>query len=258
MMSCPERGPALHAYADGELDALGTAALEAHLRDCAGCRAELDDIEAVRTALRAPEARVRAPEALRMRIEALADVRPAAPPQRWNWPSFAGGGAIGALAASIALMLALPQLASPTLTGQLTDELPGELVASHVRSLQASHLVDIPTSDRHVVKPWFNGRIDFAPPVPELAPQGFPLVGGRLDVIGGRTVAAIVYKRRLHTINLFVRPAGGSSSQTALTRDSYSLVHWTANGLDFWAVSDVGAADLGEFEKSFRAASAKL
>jgi anti-sigma factor RsiW len=252
MMSCPERGPALHAYADGELDALGTAALEAHLRDCAGCRSELDDIEAVRAAMRAPEARLRAPEALRLRIEALADMpRAAKPAPRWNWPSFAGGGAIGALAASIALTLALPQLTSPT----LTDELPAELVASHVRSLQASHLVDIPTSDRHVVKPWFNGRIDFAPPVPELAPQGFPLVGGRLDVIGGRTVAAIVYKRRLHTINLFVRPAGGSSTQTAFTRDSYSLVHWTTSGLDFWAVSDVGAADLGEFEKAFRAAS---
>ncbi len=252
MMSCPERGPALHAYADGELDALGTATLESHLRDCPGCRAELDDIEAVRAAMRAPDARLRAPDALRRRIEALADAElVGAPPQRWNWPSFAGGGALGALAASIALMLALPQFTAPS----LPEELPGELVASHVRSLQVSHLVDIPTSDRHVVKPWFNGRIDFAPPVPELKPQGFPLVGGRLDVIGGRTVAAIVYKRRLHTINLFVRPAGANATQTSVSRDSFSLVHWTANGLDFWAVSDVGAGELEEFARDFRAAS---
>ena len=252
MTPCPEHAQALHAFADGELDAMATVALEAHLRDCPACRAELDGIEAVRGALRAPGTRRRAPEALRERILALAEAEaPAAraPTRRLDWRSFGGGGAIGALAASIVLLLALPQLTAPSL--------PGELVASHIRSLQAAHLVDVQTSDRHVVKPWFNGRIDFSPPVPQLAPQGFPLVGGRLDVIDGRTVAAVVYKRRLHTINVFVRPASGvpGATQATLTRDSYALVHWTAGGLDYWAVSDIGTDELDEFAKAFRAAS---
>jgi anti-sigma factor RsiW len=252
MTPCSEHALALHALADGELDAMATVALEAHLRDCPGCRAEFETIEVVRTALGSPDARPRVPQALRERTAALGGEPIAATPsraRRLHWASFGGGGAIGALAASIALLLAVPELSGPSLSD--------DLVASHVRSLQASHLVDIQTSNRHVVKPWFNGRIDFAPPVPDLAQQGFPLVGGRLDVIGRRTVAAIVYRRGLHTINLFVWPAGTApiGSQGAQARDSYGLVHWTEGGLDYWAVSDVSAKDLADFARAFRAAA---
>jgi anti-sigma factor RsiW len=250
MTPCSEHALALHALADGELDAIATVALEAHLRECPGCRAELDTIEAVRTALGSADVRPRAPQALRERVGALVEKPVTRGRGRGlDWRSFGGGGAIGALAASIALLIAVPQVSAPSL--------PDELVAGHVRSLQASHLVDIQTSNRHVVKPWFNGRIDFAPPVPDLAQQGFPLVGGRLDVIGKRTVAAIVYKRGLHTINLFVRPAGAFSTggPGMQTRDSYALFHWTAGGLDYWAVSDVSSKDLAQFAQAFRAAA---
>jgi anti-sigma factor RsiW len=252
MTACPDQELALHAFADGELDAMATAVLETHLRGCAACREALAEIEAVRAALADPSLRLKAPEVLRARVEALSapERRPVAP-RGFDWRVFGGGGAVGALAATLALFLIVPQMAAPNL--------PDELVASHVRSLQAAHLVDVATSDRHVVKPWFNGRIDFAPQVPDLAEQGFPLVGGRLDVIDGRTVAALVYKRRLHSINLFVRPAHGVNllGASATRRDSYSLAHWTAGGLDYWAVSDIDQADLDLFRRTFVATAGK-
>jgi anti-sigma factor RsiW len=131
--------------------------------------------------------------------------------------------------------------------------LTGELVASHVRSLQVAHLVDVETSDQHVVKPWFNGKLDFSPPVVELKDQGFPLVGGRLDYMNGRTVAAIVYRRGRHVINLFVWPdtaIGGP--ETVNAGQGYGLRHWRAGGLTFWAVSDVNPADLTQFEADLK------
>ena len=253
MTACSERLLALQAFADGELDALAVIELEAHLRACPACREELERIEAIRRKLRAGDLRPAAPAALRERVDEL--LAPATSPARAGnrarglaWSAL-GGGAIGAIAASLALLLALPQLAEPGL--------PGELVASHIRSLQAAHLVDVATSDRHVVKPWFEGRIDFSPPVPDLARQGFPLVGGRLDVIDGESVAAIVYKRSLHRINLFVRPAPALSSPfaTSMRHDSYSLARWRAGGLEFWAVSDIDAADLAAFRRAYTAAA---
>jgi len=246
MTDCPDP-LLLHGLVDGELDAANAVALEAHLRTCTGCAEELGRIEALRARLAGPALRHRPPPGLAGRIErALADVggrpvRRAAPPRA---PWFAGG-ALGAVAAALALLVAAPQLTS---TG-----LEDELVADHVRSLLAAHVVDVATSDRHVVKPWFNGRIDFAPPVPELAAQGFPLVGGRLDYLDGKVVAAIVYKRRLHTLNLFVRPAPALASPVAFTarRQGYSLARWTGAGLEYWAVSDVASEDLAAFRKAF-------
>lgn len=245
MTVCPDRAMALHALADGELDALAAVALETHLRGCAGCRGEYERIEHVRAALADPALRPAAPAALRARIVAQTAAPSRAQAPRHGWGAFAGGGLAGALAASLALMLAVPQVAEPGLAD--------ELVASQIRSLQAGHLVDVVTSNRHVVKPWFNGRIDFSPPVADLAARGFPLVGGRLDVIGGRTVAVLVYRRRLHHINLFVRPAAGLASP--IMRDmrhaSYSLARWTAGGLEYWAVSDIEPGELEEFRRAF-------
>ena len=142
------------------------------------------------------------------------------------------GGAIGALAASLALFAFIPQ----------GEGLEGQLIDAQARSLEAQHLVDVTTSDRHVVKPWFNGQIDFAPPVVDLKDQGYPLVGGRLDRVAGRRVAALVFYRGPHTINLFIWPGDGPASPALEKKDGYSLVHWGANGLTFWAVSDVDAA----------------
>jgi anti-sigma factor RsiW len=127
-----------------------------------------------------------------------------------------------------------------------------ELVSSHVRSLQPGHLTDVQTTNQHIVKPWFNGRIDFSPPVPELADHGFPLAGGRLDSIDGKTVAAIVYHRRLHTVNLYVWPAENSASRS-LVKDGFAVEEWSDGGLRFAAVSDISPKELEEFHRAFRA-----
>jgi anti-sigma factor RsiW len=249
MTACPDRLPLLHALADGELDAANSIALETHIKSCAGCAEESARIEALRARLAGPALRHPAPPGLRGRLDrALAAAAPAPRGHVSRVPS-AAGGALGAIAASLALIFALPQLTS----GGIEDE----LVSDHVRSLLAAHVTDVATSDRHVVKPWFNGRIDFAPPVPELAPQGFPLVGGRLDYLEGRVVAAIVYRRRLHTINLFVRPASArvAPGGFAARRHGYSLVRWVRGELEYWAVSDVDTSDLEAFRDAFTRAA---
>lgn len=246
MKACADRLLLLQSLVDGELDAANSLAIEAHLKSCEGCAEELHRLEALRGLLADPALRSEAPKGLRERLDAA--FKPAPAPRRRAGPWLAGG-AFTAVAASLALLLAMPQLT--------TVPMQEQLVSSHVRSLLANHLTDVQTSDRHVVKPWFNGRIDFAPPVVELAPQGFPLVGGRLDYIGGRVVPAIVYRRRLHTINLFVMPAGNLSSPAPVStrRDGYSLVRWTRSGLQYWAVSDLDPAELDQFRRAFEQAA---
>lgn len=255
MTACPDREMALHALIDGELDSANNLAIEAHVRGCAGCTAALEELTAIRTMLQPAALRYRAPSGLRDRVIAQIDSgydsAPAAAsrPLRGSLRPWLGGGALGALAASVALLIVVPQLS--------TTGLQDQLVASHVRSLQGGHLTDIATSDRHVVKPWFNGRIDFSPPVVELAAQGFPLAGGRLDYVEGRTVASLVYHRRLHTINLFIRPAPklGLPVTATMRRDSYTLTRWRSGRLEYWAVSDIEPAELDAFRADFRAAT---
>lgn len=246
MSGCGDREMAMHALLDDELDALGTVALEEHMRGCASCRDAFGRLEQLRGILSEPELRHRAPDALRERIMATL------PPQRAtsaarapSWRAWSGGAVGGAIAASLALLVGMPQLSEPGIADQLVD--------GHIRSLQSAHLIDVATSDRHVVKPWFNGRIDFAPQVVDLKPQGFPLVGGRLDVIDQKTVAVLVYRRRLHSINLFVRPAPAIASPFVRSQrhDSYNLVRWTSGGLEFWAVSDLGSEELEQFQQAF-------
>lgn len=250
MSACVDREMLLHALIDGELDAANSIAIETHLKACPGCAGELARIEAVREALSQSAMKHRSPAGLQERIAAQIDGqsgRAAAPvsQQRSIRPWLAGG--ISAIAASLLLIVAVPQL---TATG-----MEDQVIASHVRSLLANHLTDIATSNQHVVRPWFNGKIDFAPPVIELADQGFPLAGGRLDYLDGRVVPALVYHRRLHSINLFIRPAGNFSSPVGITarHNGYTLIRWTRAGLEYWAVSDINPDELELFRRGFDA-----
>jgi anti-sigma factor RsiW len=248
---CQDRDLALQAMLDDELDPLAAAALKEHLRGCAGCREAFAKAQQLRLALRRSQLHATAPDHLRTRIAALMGeaASPAWQRVRPGIVPWLGGGAIGALAASLLLLLAVPMATEPTLAD--------EVMSSQIRSLQSGHLVDVETSDRHTVKPWFNGRIDFSPPVVDLAPQGFPLVGGRLDVLEGRTVAALVFKRRLHTINLFIRPQPAGTRDAALARQGYAIEKWSAGGLEYWAVSDIPASELSNFHRIFAEESRK-
>jgi anti-sigma factor RsiW len=241
MAACVDQELLLGGLVDRELDAANTALLEAHVARCEACREELERLEAVRRLLVSDGVRHSAPESLRARIAAMPEFAPRAANDN-RIPRWLGPAVGGALAASLAMVTFVPPAA--------TVAVDQELVSSHVRSLQPGHLTDVQTTNQHIVKPWFNGRIDFAPPVPELADQGFPLVGGRLDSIGGKTVPAIVYKRRLHTVNLFVWPAQDSSDR-AFVKDGFAVREWSRNGLRFAAVSDIPAAELSQFEQLF-------
>jgi len=241
MPACVDQELLLGGLVDGELDAANTALVEAHVARCAGCSEELERLQAMRNLLCADGVRYSAPESLRARIAAMPELSLKAANEN-RIPSWLAPGVAGALAASLAMV----SFVTPATTAAVDQE----IVSSHVRSLQPGHLTDVQTTNQHIVKPWFNGRIDFAPPVPELADQGFPLVGGRLDSIDGKTVPAIVYKRRLHTVNLFVWPAR-DSSERALTKDGFAIREWSRNGLRFAAVSDIPPGELKQFEAMF-------
>lgn len=211
-MSCAD----LHPYFDDELDVVHAAAFEAHLRTCPACTAELERLHALRSAIRQ-----QAPYYTR-------------PRRNWHAPAWIGVAAAAVIAA-VLLFKPAPDAS-----------LESEIVSAHLRSLQANHLIDVPSSDRHTVKPWFTGKLDFAPDV--TPPDGFELIGGRLDYVHNRAVAALIYRRRKHTVNVFVWPATGSDQapQTA-TRQGFHLVHWTRSGLTWWAISDDAAEDLKLF-----------
>jgi len=241
MAACADQELLLGGLVDNELDAANVAMLEAHVARCEGCRHELERLQALRNLLRADGVRHAAPEALRQRVAAMPELTPTAANDnrllRWLGPGF-----VGALAASLAMVTLLPPG-----TQSVVDQ---EIVSSHVRSLQPGHLTDVQTTNQHIVKPWFNGRIDFSPPVPELADVGFPLAGGRLDSINGKTVAAIVYHRRLHTVNLFVWPAK-DATERSFVKDGFAVREWSRNGLRYAAVSDIPPAELQQFHKLF-------
>jgi len=243
MPACADQNLLLGALVDGELDAANTALIEAHVTRCDSCREELERLQAVRKLMATDGVRHNAPDSLHRRIAGLPELSPSRAPTH-RLPYWLVPGVAGALAASLAMITLIPPQAQSVIDQQL--------ISSHVRSLQPGHLTDVQTTNQHIVKPWFNGKIDFAPPVPELANQGFPLIGGRLDSIDGKTVAAIVYKRRLHTVNLFVWP-NASEAERSSVEDGFVLTEWSDGGLRFAAVSDIPAEELRQFERIFRA-----
>jgi anti-sigma factor RsiW len=256
-MNCTDAELLIHALLDDELDAGHARDVEAHAADCPACGPKLEAFRAMRAALAAADLKQAAPSSLRDRIDAAL---PRSPPRlvfarRLLQPSrrtFLGGFAAGtALSAATAASLVLGLLGNNE-----EQTVANEVVSAHVRSLQPGHLTDVETSDQHTVKPWFNGKLDVAPPVIDLTAQGFTLIGGRLDYIDGEPVAAIVYRRRRHLINLFVAQRLGDQRAGArsATVQGFHARHWSEQGLDMWAVSDIAADELGEFAQDISAA----
>jgi anti-sigma factor RsiW len=252
-MNCEATQVLLHGLIDGELDAVHAREVELHAAGCPRCDPSLRGYRRMRGAIRREPLRYQAPEHLRRRIEAELP-RPVAPAQRSAAASrfsllkgFGMGSFVSAAMAACLLLLVTHS--------EEQQRLLGEAVSAHLRSLQGQ-LIDVKSTDQHTVKPWFNGRIELAPPVIDLKAQGFTLLGGRLDYLDGRPVAAIVYERRSHVINLFVSQATGTAASVPTTEKlhGFNVRRWSWSDLGFSAVSDIDAEELNEFGEKFEAA----
>jgi anti-sigma factor RsiW len=245
----------LNAYIDGELDPAHVLEFEQRLAADRPLADERARIEALRGAMRERLPRETASPALRRRVAAIARPRPFAA----DWGAGRGWGAKwGAMAASIAVAFAAGSVATFVALGPGSHEpVPELLVASHVRALMASQPIDVASSDRHTVKPWFNGKLPQSPRVVDLTAQGFSLVGGRIDVIALTPAPTLVYRVRQHVISLTALPASLRTSGAIRPIDGYNVVEWTDGPLAYWAVSDVAAPELENFAKAFRAGDAE-
>jgi anti-sigma factor RsiW len=236
----------VQAEFDGELDTAGALRASQHRQSCATCSDAYAQLTATRALMRESAPHYQAPESLRRAIQAGIGItpKPAATARAW-WREGASFGLGAALAACIALLIVAPA----------QQNMLDTIVASHVRALQPGHLEDVISTDQHTVKPWFDGRIDFAPPVKDLKAEQFPLLGGRLDYLNNRPVAAMVYGSDKHLIDLYVWPGTGDQIAGTATRAGYNTVHWSENGMEFWAVSDLEAHKLSDFVREWRATS---
>jgi anti-sigma factor RsiW len=244
-LNCHDVQELLHGYLDDEVDMVNSLAIEQHLQDCARCAQTYANYRALRSSLRTSALSFQAPLHLHKRVRsAVRRARRADDTglRAWSWRW------LGACAALVLIALALWRFWPSPLGAVTAGRLTQDLVASHIRSLMVSHLTDVTSTDQHTVKPWFEGKLDFAPVVADLTAEGFPLVGGRLDYLGNRPVAALVYRRRQHVINLFIWPAPPQvGAETIHLYQGYTLRHWTTAGMTYWAVSDLQDNELREF-----------
>ncbi|MFN7943869.1 MAG: anti-sigma factor [Blastocatellia bacterium] len=254
-MSCQETQNLMHGYLDGELDLVRSLEFERHLQACQTCSHKLQNQQALRSAITSAALYQHAPAHLHRRVQSA--IRAASEPEAvpwmkswifsWRWLS--AGASLAALA--ILIFMLVPVLMRPSANEMMAQE----VISAHVRSLMASHLTDVASTDQHTVKPWFNGRLDFSPPVKDLAESGFPLVGGRLDYLNNRPVAALVYQRRKHYINLFIWPSAQDAAKAKpeqVSRQGWHLMRWTSAGMTYWAVSDLNEGELQEFVQLLR------
>jgi anti-sigma factor RsiW len=245
-MNCPQIRKLLHACHDGELDAANTLQIDEHLSACPACSEALRQLTALGQALSREELRHPTPEALRQAVRSAIAQEAFSPEPRKKViaPRWQSAGL--AIAAAVALAATIFAFRSGPAHDQ--ERLIGEITSSHVRSLMASHLMDVPSTDQHTVKPWFDGKLDFAPPVRDFRESGFPLLGGRLDVVDSHPAAALVYGREKHLLNLFVWPATAPASSLHVSqRNGYNLVQWSDGKMNFCAVSDLNETELRFF-----------
>jgi anti-sigma factor RsiW len=250
-MNCEQVRQLLNGYIDDELDLATALRMEEHLPGCADCRMRLEAAQAVRHAAAQSAVYHPAPPALRDRLRQAIQAEAAAQPPsslRFSLPWWKRPMAYSGLAASIIILAGLAVLLFPPRAPRGEID---EVVASHLRSLEANHLVDVQSTDQHTVKPWFTGKIDFSPPVIDLASKGFPLIGGRLDYLEHQKVAALVYMRHKHVINLFIWP--GEATPLSETKQGFNLIRFQCKGMACWAISDVNAAELQQFVDLFQA-----
>lgn len=256
-MDCNEVLSRLHPYLDSELDLPSVVEVERHVGSCVACRRELQSLRSLQSGVRT-HAQYHAAPALEERIRARLGLdsstrEPARPSSRR--PAFTRWLELGAVAATAAVVSWFGAL-------QYAYRAPGapiaeQVIAGHARAVLTSHTVDIETSDQHSVKPWLSSRLDFSPPVADLGSEGFPLVGGRLDYLDQRPVAALVFHARQHVIDLYVWPDSSppdERSARTLSAHGYNLVHWSDAGMQFWAISDLNAEELATFAAAYSAA----
>ena len=244
-MICKDAQNLINGYVDGELDLIRNLEIERHIQDCALCTQDYKNHQVLSNAIKTGSLYFKAPADLRRRIQLSLRKAAKAEAGRRMLPKWWFNIAAPMAAAAVILLALVPFLRGPS----ADDLLAGEVISSHVRSLMASHLADVSSSDQHTVKPWFAGKLNFSPPVEDLAKQGFPLIGGRLDYLEDRPVAALIYQRQKHFINLFIWLSGSDSDVETKTvlRQGYNLFHWTRSGMTFWAVSDLNNAELQKF-----------
>jgi anti-sigma factor RsiW len=234
----------VHGYLDGELDPAHALELEHAITADAALAAERDSTQALRDLIRDRLARERAPAGLRSRIEAAVGLRRTRPRPTWGM----------LVAASVLVAVMASGTTWLTSHEPRTDAAAEMVVADHLRALMASQPTDVSSSDRHTVKPWFNGRVPQAPKVVDLTREGYPLIGGRIDVIGRMPVPTLVYRHRQHLISLTAVPATGVKWPARRTIAGFNVLDWSDNDVRYWAVSDLGASDLDSFAKAFREA----
>jgi anti-sigma factor RsiW len=241
-VTCDELQVLVHGYVDGELDLVRHLDVERHLASCPSCARACKSVQLLQATLKDEHFRFPAPSPLRRRIESsLRDLDLSRPRRRRSQDWLI-------LAAAAAILLMIGGLLHFWPAASEDDRLVEEVVACHVRSLMANHLTDVASSDRHTVKPWFRGQLDFSPTVLDLTGQEFPLDGGRLDYLAQHKAAALVYHRRKHVINLLIWPSTGTDrGPQSLARQGYQIIHWRRAGMTYWAVSDLNSAELRTF-----------
>lgn len=236
-MNCSEIRNLLHAYIDGELDLVHQVEIEQHLHDCAECSKFYESQLALRSSLKTEDLRFQAPARLRRMVESSM-------PRTSGTPYWIGLAAAAAIA--VVVVTAIMSLRPGR------NSVVHEVVSAHIRSLMPGHLTDVMSTDQHTVKPWFNGKLDYSPPVTDFRSEGFPLIGGRLDYIDNRPVAALVYSRGKHVISLFVWPENSEKRETFDSRQGFNVISWSENLSSFCAVSDLNGAELRQFAALIR------